>query len=445
MGILTYIAAMLVLIGILVTIHELGHYWAAIICGVKVEAFSFGFGPRLFGFRRGDTDFKICAIPLGGYVKMAGEMYGDGLTAAPEEPTDPRSFLAKPRYQRLFIAFAGPAMNVVLAIVILTGINLFHFPTIEMPDGPLTISVVQKGGPADQAGLREGDQIVEINGQRDVRWLDFLKEVAISVNNPVSLVYLRDGRENRTTVTPVEDPQSRLGDVGLEGDTDVEVARLTPGMPADQAGVKVGDILVSANGHPLRSQVALLRRVRENPGQPVDLIVKRNNQLITFRMMPKLDQEQGETAPQWRIGLVPRLRQTFVSLPFPQALQQAVRQSADSAGLIYRLLQGMIVRRISAKTVSGPLGLAVAAGETARAGILPFIQLMADVSINLAVINLLPIPILDGGMILMLLIEMAARRDLSLRIKESVLKVGLAFLLMVVALVLYNDISKLLG
>jgi regulator of sigma E protease len=438
------VVSMLVLIGVMVFIHELGHYLAAIWFRVRVEAFSLGFGPKLLGFVRNGTDFKICAIPLGGYVKMAGEMFGDGIHAKAEHAEDPNSFLAKPRWQRLIIAAAGPAMNVLLAVVLLTGLYMYRFPKFLTSGEAPVVMAVEPNSPAAKAGLQEGDRIVEIGGIRRPGWEDVFKETLISVSKPLQLVYERDGKRVETRVTPREDPRTGLGDLGIEGAFDQEVGALTKGMPAERAGMRVGDWIVSVDGKPIRGGVSMIRAVRAAGSREIEVKVERAGQEMVFRMTPQQSQERGEEQAQWRIGVAPVARRTFVSLPLGEAFAEAVQRNIKDSGAIYRLLQGLVERRISAKTVEGPLRLAVVAGDSARDGADSYIGLMAAVSLNLAIINLLPIPILDGGMILMLLIEMAARRDLSLKLKEAVLKVGLAFLLVMMVVVMYNDISKLI-
>jgi len=178
----------LVLIGIMIMIHELGHYWAARFFDVRVEAFSFGFGPRLFGFRKGETDFRVSAILFGGYVKMAGEQVGDDMAS------DPRSFLSKPRWQRLIIAFAGPFMNIILAVAILTGLFMVKYPKMPELGQPGVLGMVLPNSAAAKAGLKEGDRIVGVNGKMNPSWEDILLEEIASANQPMRIVYVRNGR-----------------------------------------------------------------------------------------------------------------------------------------------------------------------------------------------------------------------------------------------------------
>lgn len=426
---------LLVLIGVMILIHELGHFWAARFFDVKVEAFSFGFGPRLFGFRRGETDFRFSAILFGGYVKMAGEQPGE------EAANDPRSFSAKPRWQRLVIAAAGPAMNIVLAVAILTGMFMLSFPRPANYKDPATIGYVQKDSPAAKAGLQEGDRIVQIDDTMNPIWEDVvLKEVA-SAKKPLTIGYIRDGQHEHTTLTPVLDEKSGVGSAGWDQQNEVQLGGVMQGMDAEKAGLKRGDIILSVNGTRIRSIYKLHEMIKASEGAPVNVEYQREGKTYHASVKPSFSNEGGG---RWMIGVQLDRRVINTQLTFPEAVRESVRQNVKSASLIYQFLQGIVERRMSPKSLEGPIRIAQLSGEAAREGPGSFFGLMAMVSLNLAIFNLLPIPILDGGMILMLVIEMLMRRDLSMPVKEAVFKVGMVFLMMVVVFVLYNDISKIL-
>ena len=430
---------LIILIGVMILIHELGHYWAARFFDVKVEAFSFGFGPRLFGFRKGETDFRFSAILFGGYVKMAGEQPGD------EAAADPRSFQAKPRWQRLIIAFAGPGMNIILAVGLLTALFMVHYPKLANADDPATIGYVLPDSPAAQAGLKEGDTIVQIDNVKDPKWQDILLAEVASAGKQVYVGYVRDGQRLQTTVTPKLEERSGLGTSGWEEKTQVLVGGTSPGLDAERAGIKAGDLLVSVNGHAITSMSKMHEVIRASNGQPVQLVYSRDGKQHTATVKPTLSAQGGpDGASRWMIGVLLQQPVVITKLGFGDAIRESVDQNIKSASLIYQFLQGLIERRMSAKSIEGPIGIARLSGNAAREGPIAYVALMAMVSLNLAVFNLLPIPILDGGLILLLLIEMIMRRDMSMQVKEAVFKVGMVFLMAVVVFVLYNDISKLL-
>ncbi|HEY4361572.1 MAG TPA: RIP metalloprotease RseP [Bryobacteraceae bacterium] len=426
----------LVLIGVMILFHELGHYWAARLCDVKVETFSFGFGPRLFGFRRGETDFRFSAILFGGYVKMAGEQPGD------EASGDPRSLFAKPRYQRMFIAFAGPLINLILAVAILAGLFMVEYPKIPMPHDP-TVGSVMPDGAAAKAGIREGDKIVQIENTTDPTWDDItLKEIA-SARRPMDVWAVRDGQRMHFSVTPAYDEKQAAGNAGWEQETEVEVASYYTGVDvAQKAGLQKGDILVSVNGLPIRSRTRLREVIETTKGAPVELAYSRQGQQHSVTITPAKREVDGQE--RWMIGVELGTRVEVVKLPFTQAVTESVRRNAQSATVLVQVLESIVERRMSPKSLEGPIRIAQLSGEAAREGAMTFFGLMAAVSLNLAIINLVPIPIFDGGVILMLFVEMLMRRDLDLKVKEAVIRVGFVFLMVVLVFVIYNDLSKIL-
>lgn len=429
---------LLVLIGVMILIHELGHFWAARFFDVRVEVFSFGFGPRLFGFRRGETDYRFSAILFGGYVKMAGEQPGE------ENPNDPRGFLAKPRPQRLIIAFAGPFMNIVLAVGLLTGLYMVKFQKVVEPKQRAVIAHVLPGSPAEQAGIREGDRIVRIEDKEDPSWEDIsMKEIA-GAAKALAVTVERAGKRVPLTVTPALDPRVGFGSAGWVQRSEIQVANVSPGMPAEKAGLKRGDLLITVNGQPIQSPYKLQEIIKNSGGNPVEVVFEREKRRELLTVRPSLSHMQGQE--RWMIGVEPQVKLEIITtrLSLPAAFAESVRQNLQGATLIVQFLEGIVQRRMSPKSLEGPIGIARLSGDAAREGPTAFILLMSMVSLNLAIFNLLPIPILDGGVILLLLVEMAMRRDISLQVKEAVFKVGFVFLMAVVMFVLYSDISKLL-
>lgn len=428
----------LVLIGIMILIHELGHFWAARYFDVKVETFSFGFGPRLFGFRRGETDYRFSLILFGGYVKMAGEQPGE------EGSDDPRSFLAKPRWQRLIIAAAGPLANMVLAVGLLTGLYMFKYQRVSDADMKPIVGHVTKDSPAAKAGVREGDLIVRFEGKENPSWQDIdLKEVA-SAYRSLNFTVQRDGQRIDKTVTPILDERSGLGSAGWSSRSEIQIAEVTPGMPAEKAGLQRGDRIVAVNGQPMHSTTRFHEAIRSSGGKPLEIEARRKDETVTVTAHPVLAELDGPK--RWMVGaaVAPRFKIETTQLSFPEALRASVDQNVKGATLIFRFLSGIVERRMSAKNLEGPIGIARLSGEAAREGPSAFIMLMSMVSLNLAIFNLLPIPILDGGVIVLLLIEMLMRRDMSMQVKETVFKLGFVVIMALVVFVIYNDISKML-
>jgi regulator of sigma E protease len=426
----------LIMISVMILIHELGHYWAARFFDVKVDTFSFGFGPRLFGWKQGETDFRLSLLPFGGYVKMVGEQPGD------EQSSEPRSFQNKPRWQRLIVVFAGPAMNIILAVAVLTGLFMVRFPKFPTTPSP-EIGYVVPDSAAAKAGLQEGDRIVRIGDTENPSWDDISMKELTSAGHALSVWVVRNGVRERVSVTPILDQKTGAGFAGWGEESEIEIGTALSNSPAAKAGLKDGDVFVSVNGQPIRSSSKVHDIINGSTGKPVDVVVSRNGNLVTAHVTPSMSENNG--TKEWMIGVSLQRKVVLVSLPFPQALSESVKANAKNATFIYQFLRGIAERRMSPKSVSGPIGIVQMSGEGAREGPIAFLGLMAGLSLNLAIVNLLPIPILDGATIFMLILEMFMRRDLSLRFKEAAFRLGFVFLMAIVAFVLYNDISKLAG
>jgi regulator of sigma E protease len=431
-----YLFSLLVLIGVMIMIHELGHFWAARYFDVKVEVFSFGFGPRLFGFRRGETDYRVSAALFGGYVKMAGEQVTD------ENLDDPRSFLAKPRWQRLIVALAGPFMNVVLAVGLLTGLFMVKYEKLSDADMEPLIGHVAADSPAAKAGIRDGDLIVKLEDKNKPTWEDVIEAEVAGAKRPMHLEIQRNGATFAATLTPVLSETLGVGYAGWDGRGEIQLGEVTAGFPAEKAGLKKGDMVLAINGEPIHSRLRFQEITKASGGKPVEVEYVRDGRKATLSVRPIWAAKDGPA--RWMIGVAPEAKLDLVvtKLSFPAALRESLRENRKSAKMIVQFLERMLQRRMSTKNLAGPIGLAELSGTAAKEGLSPYLMLMALVSLNLAIFNLLPIPILDGGTILMLLVEMTMQRDLSLTVKENVFKAGLVFIMVLMAFVIFNDISR---
>jgi regulator of sigma E protease len=405
---------------------------------VRVDVFSLGFGKRLLGFRRGDTDYRISALPLGGYVKMAGENPMEARTG------DPSEFMSHPRWQRFLIAIAGPAMNILLAIGIVTGVFMVHYTHDWYLDQPTRVGWVDENSPAAKAGIKAGDLIVRIDGFSNPLWEDTNAKIAISPAQPLPVVIKRGNETLNTTVVPDTVGPERRGEAGLEPAGGVTVNAIEPEMPAYKAGIRQGDEILAVNGIGLHFVGDLTQFLQQNKDKPVEITAIHDGKPAKYEMTPVLA-SNGEGGQSYRIGFVGGVRQHVDKLSFGEALGHSIEQNKKYAMLLVELVQKMIERKVSVKMMSGPIDIAKVSGEAAREpGWTPLLLLMAGISLNLGIFNLFPIPILDGGVILLLLIEGLMRRDISLHIKERIYQAAFVFLVLFAAMVIFNDITKTL-
>jgi len=418
----------------MILVHEFGHYAAAKFFGVRVEVFSLGFGKRLLGFRRGDTDYRISALPLGGYVKMTGENPMEAGTG------DPAEFMAHPRWQRFVIAIAGPAMNILLAIGLLTGVFMVRYEHPIYLDQPAVIGWVLENSPAEKAGIQAGDRIVRIDGLQNPTWEEVLPKVVLSPAQPVEVAIQRGNEILTKSIVPQAVGPEQFGSLGWLPEQPNTVTGIDPGMPASQAGIRIGDEIAAINGLPMRSMPAVIRFLQENKDKPIEVTVIRQQRELRFTLTPVKSQVEGES--RYRMGLQSD-PQHVDKLPFARALSKSLEQNRKYSFLILELVQKMVQRKVSLKQMEGPIGIARASGEAARQpGWTPLLALMAMISLNLGIFNLFPIPIMDGGVILLLAIESVMRRDISLRIKERIYQAAFVFLLLFAVMVIYNDVVK---
>jgi regulator of sigma E protease len=435
---------MLVVLGIMVLVHEFGHFAVAKLCGVRVEVFSVGFGKRLFGFRRGDTDYRLSLLPLGGYVKMSGE--------APGEPStgDPAEFNAHPRWQRILIGLAGPVCNFLLALLLMTGFYMMHNEVEAFRSQAANIDFVSDHTAAAAAGLKPGDVITRFDNVNSPTWEQVSIRSAMNVGQTIPVDVRRDGQTVTTQLT-VPNPRGSddfdfdtIGFVPRMQEEPIRVRQIEAGMPAAKAGLQPGDQILAVDGLSLHSVDAMLAFLQQDNGRPIQLTALRDGKTFQIPLQPIMA-DAGNGHKLYRIGFAPNLPPFKIQqLPLPEALKQSVHFNLRYSGLILEVLHRMVTRRFAVQDLSGPIGIAKQTGlAVEQPGWQPIIGLMSIISLNLGIFNLLPIPILDGGMIALLLIEGVMRRDLNQEFRERLYQAAFVVLLIFAAFVMFNDISKL--
>jgi regulator of sigma E protease len=436
-------AAFLVLIGLMVVVHEFGHFAVAKLCGVRVEAFSIGFGPRLFGIKYGDTDYKVCLLPVGGFVKMTGE------NPSEEQPVDdPAAFSSHPRWQRMLIGVAGPASNFILAFVLM----VMYFGWInEVPDiRTVTLEWVTPGSSADQAGLHPGDVIRQLGSITNPD----LETVADTIHNnpdrtlPVAVLHNGQMVQSSLHITTKSADKGDFGpsQTGLFLQYEygpIRVDQVVADSPAEHAGLLAGDAIIGVDGHPFHTLDPLVDYLQTGQGKPITLTIERNGTTLPPVVVRPTPQDT-----QWRLGFVavppPDPPVTRRPLPFSTAVSESREFCATSSVMIVDVLRKLLTHQASVKQLAGPVGIAHAAGQAAETKYwAPKFELAAGISLNLGILNLLPFPILDGGLILLLLIESALRHDISINVKERIYQAAFVVLVMFFVYVSFNDVAKL--
>jgi regulator of sigma E protease len=436
-----------IVLGIMVLVHEFGHFLVAKMCGVRVETFAIGFGTRLFGYVYNGTDYCIRALPLGGYVKMAGELQPGGdltTTGAPDE------FTSKTRFQRILIALAGPAANFVLSFFLLFLVAHYHHEVDQYLNGPAVVDYVPVNTPAAADGLAAGDTITRFGKLENPTWQQILQQSALNLNLPLQMTYLHNGQSVSHDITiHIADPSdfgvdtlTTNGLIAREQSGPLGVKLVESGTPAARAGLQPGDKVVRIDALDIHSVQTLLAYLKDRNGAPAVLTVLRNGQTLT---LPAVPEKMAVCAPnQFCLGFQPTKPPVDIeALPAAAAVKQSLKDNRDDSKLIFSVLQGMFTRHVSVKSLSGPVGIAQQIDIATQMGLWPLFEMMATISINLAIFNLLPFPPLDGGMIFFLLIESLIRRDVNQQVKERIYQLAFVCIIFLAIFVMFNDITRL--
>jgi regulator of sigma E protease len=422
----------ILVLGVLIFVHELGHFLAARRIGVRVLTFSLGFGPKLLKFRRGDTEYCVSAIPLGGYVKMAGENPEDARTGASDE------FLSKSKWQRFQVLIMGPVMNLALALVVMAFVLYQGADVPAFTQQQVVVGSVEADSPAQKAGILPGDHITQVGAEPVETWEEFGLETVTKANRPVKLTLVRGGKTMAVEVVPVAVGKYEEGVTGVMPPLRPQVASVQPGEPAEAAGLRPGDVILAVNAEKPIVHARVIEIIRANENNSLQFEIERDGSTQMLTVTPK------KTSDLVRIGA--QIRELEVRIIQPnllEAFKLSAQRNYDWAKLIVRTLAGLFTRDTPVKQLMGPVAIAGLSGEAAQAGWIQLFSLMAMISLNLGLLNLMPIPVLDGGHITILALEGLSRRDFSMKVKEKMLLGGFVLLLMLMVTVIYNDLARI--
>jgi regulator of sigma E protease len=432
LGFLQTIGPFLFVLGVLIFVHELGHFLVARWYGVKVLAFSLGFGPKLFKVTRGDTEYCISAIPLGGYVKMAGETVEDTPSG------DPSEFLSKSKWIRFQVYLAGPVMNIALALILTTVILTQGADEPLYRSGPPVIGAVAADGVAGRAGLQVGDRVVRVNGADVGTWDQFDLAVLMRANRETTLVVERDGGYVDISLTPDAEGRFDAGTIGVAPVLRPQVMVINSGSPAARAGLEVRDVILAVNGEERLNREGIITRIQKSPDVAMTFTVERAGVVQDVVVTPEQVGDIGMVGMQISGGETRRIEPGLL-----QAVRMSATQNWENSKLIGTTFAGLFTRETPVNQLMGPIAIAQVSGETAQLGWIALLALMSMISLNLGILNLMPIPVLDGGHIVILAMEGLARRDFSIKVKERILFAGFAMILMLMVTVIFNDVARI--
>lgn len=437
------IVGMILVLGVMILVHEWGHFIVARAFGVRVDVFSIGFGPKLLGWKRGATEYRLSALPLGGYVRMAGQDLSE-LDSGQQGPTGaPDEVMSKSRWQRALIIFAGPAVNLIMPILLMGGfyaIRGLPYPTYE--NSAPRIVGFGANDPLARNGVVAGDRIAAVNGVTTPTWGAVEDQIAANIrSSTLNLTLDHQGAARQVAVDTKE-----LLDAGAPGYYEpipLIVGQVSKGYPAHRAGMKRGDEIVSVNGKPIANWLQFVDLVEKSDGKTMDVGVKRDGKVLPLSLQPaRAPGDNGK--PVYRIGVRRAEHWAYKHMGVTASFSNATAATWSVTKQLFVVVAKLFSGKMSVSQLQGVVGIADMAGQAVQEGTFDVVNLMAVISLNLGVLNLLPIPILDGGHLLLLSIEGIRRRDLSVAFKERFIQVGFVFLLVLFSIVMYHDVARLL-
>ena len=429
-NILGTILAFTVVFGILVFVHEFGHFFMAKLVGVRVEVFSFGYGKRLFGVKKGETDYRVSLIPMGGYVRLLGEGMFE-----PERQIAPDDLMAKTRFQRVLIMVMGSVMNIVLAVIIVAFMNGVGVSVPEYQDREPVIGWIEPGSPAERAGLRIDDEILRIGGREVKTWSDVEIAVGSKPDRFVRLEILRDGAQLPVDLRTESVTRYQMGYAGFKGKILTQIQMVLPNSPAKKAGLEPGDVILAVEGEPVY-YYQFIQVLEKNAGKELRFTVDRGGETVSLPVTPRLEGGVG------KIGIAQVPKSVLKKYGFFAAIGESFKENLRNVFLVIRFIKELFTGETSARQLGGPLEIAVLSRAAWSMGLMPLLGWIAVISLQLGVLNLVPIPVFDGGQIFVLVIEGILRRDLSPKARTIWMQIGFVIFVALIVFVILNDIVK---
>jgi regulator of sigma E protease len=424
------ILAFVIVFGVLVFVHEFGHFFMGKLMGVRVEVFSFGYGKRLFGFKRGHTDYRVSLLPLGGYCRFLGEGVFD-----PGRQLEPDDFGAKPRWARFLIIAMGPIMNILLALVIVAGINMAGVESPVYQDQAPDIGWIDAGSPAEKAGLRENDLILAIDGRPVKTWSDVEVAVGTKPERELKLQIRRDGEAMPVSLTTESRTKYDMGYAGFYGKVLTQIRMVTPGSPAEKGGLQAGDVILAIDGQPAYFY-KFIKTIESHPETPLAFLVRRGGAEVALTITPRREGQVG------KVGVLQAAESATKKFGFLAAVGESYKENKRLVFLVVDFLKGVVTGQTSARQIGGPLEIANFSYAALKMGFLALMSWIALISLQLGILNLFPIPVLDGGQLFVLAIEGLVRRDLGPKARQIWMQIGFVIFVFLIGFVLLNDIVK---